>query len=268
MDPSLFTRVLSWDVLFSQVILRFRDVQSELWRVLKQGSDFSRWRHFNFCETRCLLQEIGLFHRPDLGYIQDRWRNRRRCRDVAAMARTWGSGGVTSSNSRDICGTKDCLDEETASILRLYEVYKVRVSLRGLLGLDSSSGSVFTFVRRLQMTLLNVRSTPQLSVQDIWTVLFWEPTELGKRNKLGRSKRRRAVVENIRTADGYMSAVRGQKRNASLTPICKQAILLIACLHLRSIIAFVSVNMRGRSFRYPNVSRWIIIYHGDVCLLN
>lgn len=48
--------------------------------------------------------------------------------------------------------------------------------------------------------------------------------------------------------------------------ICKKVILLITYLHLRSIVV-VYVNMRRRSFRYPNVSRWIIIYHGDVYLL-
>lgn len=97
-------------------------------------------------------------------------------------------------------------------------------------------------------------------------VLFALESE--KRNKLRRSKRRRAVVENICTADGYMSAARWQKRNASLTHahICNKLIPLITYLHLRSLIAFVSVNMRRRSFPYLNVSGWII-YHGDVYLL-
>lgn len=139
MDRSLFTFVL-WDPDFSRVILGFWDVYPELWRVFKQGSDFSGWRHFIFANpaVSCRRLDSSVNRTSAVLRIGDVIGGGHR--DVAAM---WRLGGVTSSNPRDCCGTKDCLDEETASILRLWEVSKVRISLRGLLGLDSSLGSVF-----------------------------------------------------------------------------------------------------------------------------
>lgn len=50
---------------------------------------------------------------------------------------------TSSLNSRDSCGTKACLGEETSPILRLYEVWKVRTSLQALLGFDRTPCGLF-----------------------------------------------------------------------------------------------------------------------------